>query len=68
MLKCFRDKNLQSIDKAEIDFIREQMENLVTENKALKEQCQHVSNQLDIALVQVIIIMFLKIKKYSILI
>lgn len=35
--------------------MKEQLEKLVDENKILKEQCQHVENQLEIALLQVTI-------------
>lgn len=33
--------------------MKEQSEKLADENRILKEQCQHVESQLDIALVQV---------------
>lgn len=33
--------------------MNEQLKKLIEENKILKEQCQHVESQLDIALLQV---------------
>lgn len=49
----YSDKNLASITKEEVELMKEQLENLADENKVLKDQCQHVESQLDIALVQV---------------
>lgn len=48
-----RDNNMSSLTKEEVDLIKEQLNNLVTENKILKDQCQHINSQLDIALLQV---------------
>lgn len=39
--------------KEEIDLMKTQLHKLAEENKILKEQCQHVESQLDIALLQV---------------
>lgn len=52
-MKYCRDKTLASITKENVELMKEQLEKLADENKILKEQCQHVESQLDIALVQV---------------
>lgn len=49
----YRDKTLASITKEDVELMKEQLEKLADENKILKEQCQHVESQLDIALAQV---------------
>lgn len=49
----YSDENLASITKQEVDLMKSQLNKLTEDNKMLKEQCQHVSNQLDIALLQV---------------
>ncbi|XP_026736968.1 centrosomal protein of 290 kDa-like [Trichoplusia ni] len=46
------DENLASITKQEVDLMKSQLSKLTEDNRMLKEQCQHVSNQLDIALLQ----------------
>lgn len=52
-MKYYRDKSLASITQEDVQLMEEQLEKLADENKILKEQCQHVESQLDIALVQV---------------
>ncbi|XP_063824452.1 centrosomal protein of 290 kDa-like [Ostrinia nubilalis] len=46
------DDNLASSTKEEIDLTKTQLKKLVDENTILKEQCQHIGSQLDIALLQ----------------
>ncbi|PZC75983.1 hypothetical protein B5X24_HaOG205276 [Helicoverpa armigera] len=46
------DETLASITKLEVDLMKEQLNKISEDNKSLKEQCQHMSSQLDIALLQ----------------
>lgn len=52
-MEYYRDKTLASLTKENVELMKEQLEKLADENKILKERCQHVESQLDIALVQV---------------
>ncbi|KAF9414446.1 hypothetical protein HW555_007643 [Spodoptera exigua] len=46
------DETIASLTKQEANLMKEQLNNLSDENGLLKEKCQHISSQLDIALLQ----------------
>ncbi|XP_053603706.1 centrosomal protein of 290 kDa isoform X2 [Plodia interpunctella] len=46
------DDTLPAITNEEVDLLKENLQKLVNDNNLLKEQCQHVGSQLDIALLQ----------------
>ncbi|KAH9635475.1 hypothetical protein HF086_015475 [Spodoptera exigua] len=46
------DETLASLTKQEANLMKEQLNNLSDENVLLKEKCQHISSQLDVALLQ----------------
>lgn len=52
----YRDNSLTSFTNEEINLLKDQIKSVTIENEGLKEQCRHVTNQLDIALYQVIIL------------
>lgn len=47
------DTSLTTSTKKEVGDIKERLDKMTEKNKMLKEQCQHVTSQLDIALIQV---------------